>query len=374
MSKKLHIISFDIPYPPNYGGVIDVFFKIKALHQMGMELTLHCFQYGDRQASELLEAYCTDIFYYPRQKKWQSLPLFRPHIVESRQHTELLRNLCQDSSPILFEGLHSCYYLKHPLLKNRLKLVRMHNIEWDYYKQLANKEKSWWKKAYFTIESYQLQHFEQQLTAAQHILAISPKDNTYLQTKFPSVHYLPAFHSNEQLQALMGKGKYVLYHGNLSVNENIEAVLFLLNQVFTPNFDYPLIIAGKSPHHSIHQQIQQTPNRQLIANPSQEKLQELVQQAHIHILPTFQATGIKLKLLYALFNGRFCMANLPMVAQTGLEQACTIATTATEWQQKIKQLWTTDFTATHQQQRKILLRQNFDNQQNAEKIARLINC
>ncbi len=29
--KYLHIISFDIPYPPNYGGVIDVFYKLKAL-------------------------------------------------------------------------------------------------------------------------------------------------------------------------------------------------------------------------------------------------------------------------------------------------------------------------------------------------------
>ena len=33
MQKKLHIISFDIPYPPTYGGVIDVFFKINQTYE-----------------------------------------------------------------------------------------------------------------------------------------------------------------------------------------------------------------------------------------------------------------------------------------------------------------------------------------------------
>lgn len=33
--KRLHIISFNIPYPPNYGGVIDVFYKLEALSGNG---------------------------------------------------------------------------------------------------------------------------------------------------------------------------------------------------------------------------------------------------------------------------------------------------------------------------------------------------
>ena len=43
--QHLHIISFTIPYPPNYGGAIDVFFKIKALHSYGVQVHLHCFSY-----------------------------------------------------------------------------------------------------------------------------------------------------------------------------------------------------------------------------------------------------------------------------------------------------------------------------------------
>ena len=36
MDQHLHIISFDIPWPPNYGGVIDVFYKIKTLSEAGV--------------------------------------------------------------------------------------------------------------------------------------------------------------------------------------------------------------------------------------------------------------------------------------------------------------------------------------------------
>jgi hypothetical protein len=41
--RELHIISFNVPYPPNYGGVMDVFFKIRALHEQGIKIHLHCF-------------------------------------------------------------------------------------------------------------------------------------------------------------------------------------------------------------------------------------------------------------------------------------------------------------------------------------------
>ena len=32
----LHVIAFDVPYPANYGGVIDVFYRVKALSEAGV--------------------------------------------------------------------------------------------------------------------------------------------------------------------------------------------------------------------------------------------------------------------------------------------------------------------------------------------------
>ena len=41
--KYLHIITHDVPWPADYGGVVDLFYKMKTLHQAGVKIHLHCF-------------------------------------------------------------------------------------------------------------------------------------------------------------------------------------------------------------------------------------------------------------------------------------------------------------------------------------------
>ena len=53
MEKFIHVVSFDVPYPANYGGVIDVFHRLKALHKNGYKIILHCFEYGRDKQIEL---------------------------------------------------------------------------------------------------------------------------------------------------------------------------------------------------------------------------------------------------------------------------------------------------------------------------------
>ena len=35
---KLHVVSFQVPFPPDYGGVIDVYYKLKALKRPVIQL------------------------------------------------------------------------------------------------------------------------------------------------------------------------------------------------------------------------------------------------------------------------------------------------------------------------------------------------
>ena len=53
MERYLNIIAFNIPWPANYGGIIDVYYKIKALHQCGVKIILHCFEYERAHSPEL---------------------------------------------------------------------------------------------------------------------------------------------------------------------------------------------------------------------------------------------------------------------------------------------------------------------------------
>ncbi len=239
---QLHIVSFDVPLPANYGGVIDVFFKIKALHKAGIKIKLHCFSYG-RDKDEILEKYCDKVYYYERFTSINSHFSVLPYIVKSRKNKDLFSNLMRDNHPILFEGHHTCGFLGHPKLANRIKVVRIHNVEQDYYKQLALSEKSFLKKTYYHLESWKLKRFEKTLQHANQLLTISQKDTQYFESLVDKVFHLPAFHKYDRVQSQTGYGMYALYHGNLSVNENESAANFVIDEVFS-KVQFSCIIAG----------------------------------------------------------------------------------------------------------------------------------
>ncbi len=367
MMKQLHIVSFDNPYPPNYGGAIDVFYKIKSLYEAGISITLHAYAYGRKQDNALLE-FCNEVHYYHRSKHISST---LPYIVSSRNDMQLLNNLLKDNSPILFEGLHSCLLLKHPQLRNRKKMVRMHNIEHHYYQKLAKVERNLLKRLYFYWEARQLKKFEPVLHSADYVLAISANDYQYLKPIFPNTQYIPPFHANGDITCKDGLGDYAFYHGNLSVGENDEAAKFLVQHVFN-NIEYPLIIAGNAPSHTLRKLIKVSPNVTLLEGLTTDEISKKIKDAHINIIPTFQDTGIKLKLINVLYQGRHVLANNCMVSNTGVEKLCYVAETKDDFRKQIELLKETPFTQEMITERINVLQQLFNNKQSAELLIDLL--
>lgn len=367
--KILHIVAFDVPYPPDYGGAIEVFYKIKALHDNGVKILLHCFEYGRGQA-KALNQYCSEVYYYPRKGVLQSLLTMQPYIVASRMNLKLLENIKAVKAPVLFEGQHTISLLNHPDLAGRKKYLRQHNVEWKYYEQLAENESKSWKKTYFKLEQFKLKRTENTMASAC-ILPLSKTEYNYYSFKYENVFYLPPFHNNPIVKTKTGMGKHILYHGNLSVNENQRAVEFIVNNI-PIDFNMPIIIAGKNPPEKILKSIEAKSGIHLIPNPNETDLQALMEDAHIHLLPTFQTTGIKLKLLNALFNGRHCLVKPEMLSGTGLDELCTMAVTADEFSLRIKQLLTQPFSLEAIQKRKKILLDLYNNQKSVEQLIGLI--
>ena len=368
--KRLHIVSFNVPYPPDYGGAIDVFYKIKALTELGIKVHLHCFHYG-REKSEVLDNLCEKVYYYPRKKFYQAIYSSLPYIVGSRQSDEMLTNLVADDSPVLFEGLHTCFYLNHPALKNKLKAVRMHNVEWDYYRSLKESESNYLIKFYFNLESKKLKKFEDELKSADRIFAISKSDYEYLRQSYETISYVSAFHSNENVTSIPGTGKYILYHGNLSVVENNQAAMFIAKKI-AEGSPYKFIFAGKNPTAALKKEIKNIKNIELIENPPFETMSQLMSEAHINLLLTFQSTGIKLKLLNSLYRGRHVVVNGKMVNYTGLESLCKVEDNPNALKRIINELMQVPFTEKDIEHRREVLEANFGNRHNAEVIAKQI--
>ncbi len=319
---QIHLITFDIPFPADYGGVIDVFYKLRALHELGFRVTLHCFQYANRKHSVEIEHLSEKIFYYKRPISLQYFFSKMPFIIATRSCKSLLDNLLADESPILFEGLHTTFWINHPSLAHRKKVLRMHNIESQYYAHLAKLEHNFLKKVFFWTESWKLKKYEQKISHQADILflAISEKDFFSLKNFGAShVKTLAPFHPFTKVESIVGKGNYVLFHGNLSISDNEQSAILLIEQVFSKN-NIPFVIAGKSPTTKLKQIALLYHNIKVIENPNDLEMTELIREAQVNLLWSMQSEGIKLKLFYALFQGRFVLSNENIVLNTGLEK------------------------------------------------------
>lgn len=371
----LHVVSFQVPYPPAYGGLIDVYYKLKALKEAGVHITLHTYRYRCQEAPELTRVADT-VNYYTRETGFGSMLSTKPYIVYSRRNRELLRRLAADDKPILFEGLYTCLFLDHPSLSGKFKMVRTHNVEHDYYRHLAAyRAESLRNRIYYRTEAFKLRRYEKQLRHADAILAITPSDRDHFATLCPGskVEWVPCFHDDLPSAIEKGTDPYILYHGNLSVEENVRAATYIITEIMPLSRGrYRFIFAGKNPSGSLAAKIKAA-GAELIANPDQVAMDTLVARARINLLPTFQNTGIKLKLINALHLGNgHCIVNTPMLTDSALTGLCTVADTPQQTIDTIDRLWDTPPAPDALAGRVNYLNATYNNATNAAKIIDLL--
>lgn len=360
-------MSFDVPFPANYGGVIDVYYTLVWLKRAGVKVHLHCFTYGRKPAPELAEV-CENVYYYQRQTGLLANLSLLPYTVKSRQSKELEKNLLANNYPILFEVLHTCYLLNDKRFQNRKKIYRHSNIEHTYYSELSKSERHFVKRLYLKIEAKKLKRFEKIINFADVILAVNQKDTSYFTTTYPKVKtlYLPSFHANSTVTSLIGKGNFILFHGNLAISENYEAALWLIETVFS-KISLPIIVAGLNPPLFLKEKLKKHKHIQLIISPTESEMTNLIHDAQIHVLYTQQPTGLKLKLLNVLFKGRFVLCNSNMTGGTGFVEnsSFVLANEPHEFIEKINLLFFTEFSEANLQMRKKMV-VNFENETNCK--------
>lgn len=350
-----------------YGGVFDLYYKLEALKNIGAEVHLHCVQYGDNQLQPQLEKVSHQVYYYPRKKSFSIVFGEKPYIVSSRVIPEMIERLNQDNAPILLEGIHSTGIIDHLNSRTRKLLVRLHNVEYVYYDALAKTTNNPFKKLYYRAESIRLKKWESTLVKKEvPFAAVSILDQKIYENQLGCklVSYIPLFIPDWKMATPTGVGKYCLYQGNLDVEENQEAVKWLATEVFS-ELSIPLHIAGKSTSDFVKKMKSIHPNIVWFENPSNTEMQQLIADAQIHLLPSFNATGIKIKLLNALYNGRFCLTNIAMVKDSGMEELCIVADTAEDFRENIVSYFVLNFPESEQQKRKDLLAAIYDNNKNA---------
>ena len=350
--------------------MIDTYYRIKSLNDLGIHIHLHCFEYG-RTHSEELEAICETIKYYPRKSGFLSCFSIKPYIVSSRKSNELLKNLIINDFPILFDGIHTTYWIKHPSLSDRKKFVRVHNIEHKYYDNLAKHESDLSKKFFFKVESLRLKWYEKVLGGINCLFSISNSDQKYFNEKYHNSKLITPFHPFIKPECMPGFGEYLLYHGDLSVNENAIIVISLIDNVFS-KVPFKCIIAGKNPTNQLLIKVSGHSNIDIVANPDNKEMTQLISNAQINILPALEMNGYKIKLLFALFAGRHCIVNSKMKSGHDLGSLCHVTDSDVETIRHIHQLMGEEFSEKMIEERRKLLPENYSNQINSEKLIELI--
>jgi len=273
-------------------------------------------------------------------------------------------------APIIFEGLHSTAVLLKTNFPEQNIFLRAHNIEHNYIKGLSYSTTNIAKQLFFKIEAFKFKKYEKIIDKLHGILSIAYFEHIYfLKTYKASSYYIPPFHENSTFYTHKSIKNNVLYHGDLRVDDNIKSCLFLIDTLKNSKIQFD--IASSTINNKIIKGISGCQNIQFIKIKNNDQLTNLIYDAHINALPTFQKTGIKLKLVNALYKGKFVLVNSKMVDDTGLEGLCEIANSKKEFLTKIKVLLKTEFDQNHQIKRKEKLI-DFNTKQNAQKIIDII--
>jgi len=255
--------------------------------------------------------------------------------------------------------------------KKRVLTVRTHNIEHEYYSGLYKSEKNILKKIYFNSESKKLKKYESVLTNATQLVALTEKDCLYFKKINSNSSLIPAFHPFSKVEVRSNKDDYILFHGDLTVSDNIKSAIFLVKNIFS-DLGFKFIIAGKNPSSKLINLVNGYNNVQIISNPSDIEIKNLISKAKINLLYSFQNTGIKLKLLYCLYVGGYCIANSKVVSNSGLNSLCKVADSESEIKKSISELFYKKFTVIEIEKREKILANLYDNKKNILKFCNIL--
>lgn len=282
----------------------------------------------------------------------------------------LKERLSTNNFPVLVEGNFYSEISELSNVKDRKVLIRLHDVDLRKFESLPGRQN-------FLEKFLPVRPSKGNRTCFQNnhlYICISEKKANVLRDQYQlsNVEWLPLFVSWHKVKSEEGKGNFCLYHGNLSSPSNEKTATWLLEKVFSV-VRYPFVIAGKSPSRRLYKLAQLYSHSHIVADPSENEIDDLIQKAHINIVPCMQTSGGKYKLLHSLFLGKHCLTNCAMISDTGLEQACHIANDKQSKIEAIKNLVNIPFTSAEIELRRNLLA-GYNNSENIRKLIEWLYC
>lgn len=296
-----------------HGGVYDVWQKIKGIRKLGhsVDLVYTAKTIPQKKELSIVKEYVDGLFFVKRTNKPKYLFHIKPLQVLSRKELVNVK-LKRKYDYIILESDYVGEILNNRTLRARKVVLRAHNMESLYFKHLAQSTRNLFKKLYYTSDAIKFKDYSKKIYSdVDRIWFISNKDKDLFADK--KGVYLPSPIDLTSLKQQKLIGKNVLFIGSLFMPNNIEGLLWYLNnvhgEVCRKNKDYKLIVAGSTgdvSKDSLYKLFEKY--NQLELNLNKENLDEIYARSTVFINPMLHGAGVKIKSINAIVNG------LPLVS------------------------------------------------------------
>ncbi len=305
---KIAVVSGFIPFPPIFGGAIDIWERIKGLHALGHEVDLIATDKINPTKEQIDEMalYTKRFFFARRQNKLYQLFSNQPLQMLSRKALKNIQ-VHQSYDLIILESEFCWPFLLNRSVSYKNSVVRVHNIEHHYFKVLGESATSLKEKCYYKIEASKIKQLSNLVFSKVNKLWFISKDDLTQVNLLEKSTFMP-FPINENfIHPTKKTGNNVVFMGSLFMQNNIFGLDWFLKNVHPllqkelPNYHFYIVGSLKENHQEVQRKYSNLANVSFIVNTP--CLKEYYQKANVFVNPMFHGSGVKVKSVNALVNG-----------------------------------------------------------------------
>lgn len=327
--KNVLIVAPSFPYPPDYGGAVDIWKRVISLVRMGYKVDLVATVKRSPGKSDInyVKKFVNKIHLVNRENKIIDLISPFPLQVNSRKKLKAVI-LDEQYDVTILEGDYVGLILKNETLKTKHYVLRSHNDEKKYFKKLAYSSKlkinslyyfSEFIKFHFYINRFLLKH-------VKNILFISDAEfSSFIQIRRPNEYhtmFLPTPINKWEFKKRELQSKTVVFIGSLFMPNNQEAILWYLKNVhksLTCVPEYRFLIAGSTKGYDLTSFIKKLDDFSAVEYQLDvPDLEVIYKSASIFVNPMINGAGVKIKSINAIIEGIPLVSTKIGVEGTGL--------------------------------------------------------
>ena len=313
-------ITSEFPYPPNSGGRIYTWQRIKYLSLNNNIFLFSIIDDGDIKYlnDEVVKTTLKEINVYKRKNKIiQGIKgISYPFSVATRKNEEMFQDISKliNSRSIDLIIIDNPQMLINCEMNNKIpKILTQHNIEYKAFESMYKNSNNIIKKIIYRREYKLMKKFEEKYYHNNKINAysfISEEDKRYFEEEYKNKNTILVPPGVDEIN-INNKKKYgynIVFTGKMDYEPNVQAMKWFSEEIFPSiNNEIPeakLYIVGKNPT----EYIQSLSSENIVVTGPVESIEQYLKLANIVVIPLLSGGGVKIKLMEALQYGNIVVS------------------------------------------------------------------